>query len=84
MQEQIFLKAILAEFRRAGVEEATVQQVRGFFVTDTSDLNHKVIFIFFGLHLKTFHASTLTCFITGKVKDKLKLSGSSPKRKTKS
>lgn len=82
MQEQIFLKAILAEFRRAGVEEATVQQVRGFFVTDTSDLNHKVIFIFFGLHLKTFHASTLTCFITGKVK--LKLSGSSPKRKTKS
>ncbi|NXS50027.1 ORC1 protein, partial [Balaeniceps rex] len=27
LQEQIFLKAILAEFRRAGVEEATVQQV---------------------------------------------------------
>ncbi|KAF1604233.1 Origin recognition complex subunit 1, partial [Eudyptes chrysolophus] len=27
LHEQIFLKAILAEFRRAGVEEATVQQV---------------------------------------------------------
>ncbi|NWV15369.1 ORC1 protein, partial [Ptilonorhynchus violaceus] len=27
LQEQIFLRAILAEFRRAGVEEATVQQV---------------------------------------------------------
>ncbi|NXQ56714.1 ORC1 protein, partial [Anthoscopus minutus] len=27
LQEQIFLKAILAEFRRAGVEEATVQQI---------------------------------------------------------
>ncbi|XP_032864752.1 origin recognition complex subunit 1 isoform X2 [Tyto alba] len=28
LHEQIFLKAILAEFRRAGVEEATIQQVR--------------------------------------------------------
>ncbi|XP_066048028.1 origin recognition complex subunit 1 isoform X2 [Chamaea fasciata] len=27
LHEQIFLKAILAEFRRAGVEEATVQQI---------------------------------------------------------
>ncbi|NXI57073.1 ORC1 protein, partial [Chloroceryle aenea] len=27
LHEQIFLKAILAEFRRAGVEEATIQQV---------------------------------------------------------
>ncbi|NXL58068.1 ORC1 protein, partial [Chordeiles acutipennis] len=27
LHEQIFLKAVLAEFRRAGVEEATVQQV---------------------------------------------------------
>lgn len=27
LHEQIFFKAILAEFRRVGVEEATVQQV---------------------------------------------------------
>ncbi|RLW05909.1 hypothetical protein DV515_00004733, partial [Chloebia gouldiae] len=32
LHEQIFLKAILAEFRRAGVEEATVQQIYHHFV----------------------------------------------------
>jgi len=31
LHEQIFLKAILAEFGRAGVEEATVQQVCSCF-----------------------------------------------------
>lgn len=78
------MKAILAEFRRVGVEEATVQQVWGFFVTDTSDLDHQVVLLVFGLHLKTSYATTLTCFITGKIKGKLKLSGNSPRRKTES
>ncbi|XP_059709802.1 origin recognition complex subunit 1 isoform X2 [Haemorhous mexicanus] len=32
LHEQIFLKAILAEFRRAGVEEATVQQIYHHYV----------------------------------------------------
>ncbi|NXP66483.1 ORC1 protein, partial [Chloropsis cyanopogon] len=32
LHEQIFLKAILAEFRRAGVEEATVQQIYQHYV----------------------------------------------------
>lgn len=40
--------------------------------------------MFFGLHVKTSHASTLTCFITGRIKEKLKLLGNSPRRKTES
>ncbi|NXI17039.1 ORC1 protein, partial [Irena cyanogastra] len=32
LHEQLFLKAILAEFRRAGVEEATVQQIYHHYV----------------------------------------------------
>lgn len=52
LHEQIFLKAILAEFRRAGVEEATVQQVWGFFVTDNNDLDYKGVLFFLACMLK--------------------------------